>query len=94
MPDTPKNFKDFPKSLAEIKADKEGRGDLWTPREALISLLREIDNGEKNPTDLVITYQQASSEQEDAISCHFVASCRNITTALGLLSRAAHYINT
>ena len=36
------DFKGHPQSIAEIKADREGDGSLWTPRDALIALLREI----------------------------------------------------
>lgn len=93
MTDMPDNFKDFPRSVAEITAGRAHRGDLWTPRDALISLLREIDNGEKNPTDMVIAYQQPSKKREGAHSTHLVASCHSINIALGLLARAEFFIN-
>lgn len=40
------DFKEHPKSIAEIKSSKTNRGSDWTPRDALIALLRDIDAGQ------------------------------------------------
>lgn len=40
------NFADAPVSVGEAKANKHELAAYWTPREALISLLREIDREE------------------------------------------------
>lgn len=39
------DFKDTPQSIGEIRSDKSRDGSQWTPRECLIAMLREIDNG-------------------------------------------------
>lgn len=35
-----------PISLSEVKAIKNGDCTLWTPRDALVNLLRDVDSGE------------------------------------------------
>lgn len=49
------NFADAPVSLATVRATKAYDGRLWTPRDALIDLLRDIDGGKINPQLIVIT---------------------------------------
>lgn len=39
------SYKDFPQSIGEIKSDKTQDAEHWTPRECLINMLRQIDNG-------------------------------------------------
>lgn len=51
------NYKDHPKSITEIKANKERDGSLWTPRDALINILRDIDEGRKID-NLVICFSE------------------------------------
>lgn len=48
------DFSNHPLSIAEIKSDKTRNGSDWTPRDALISALRDIDSGAANPSDLLI----------------------------------------
>lgn len=47
------NFKEYPESLTEAMASQPNE---WTPRDALISMLREIDKGEIEIETLVIGY--------------------------------------
>lgn len=90
MTDVPESFKDFPRSVGEIKAEKAQDGSLWSPRDALIDLLRDIDAG-KEVTDLIISFREKT---EDGRFGHFYrAATRDQLTALGLLDRVAHIIN-
>ena len=50
------DFKDAPISLAERRADEQQDHTLWSPRDLLIKLLREIDNGEVNMSAITIVY--------------------------------------
>ena len=50
------NFSDHPLSVSELKASKDHQAQTWTPRDVLISLLREIDSGEVSPDVLVVAY--------------------------------------
>jgi hypothetical protein len=39
------NFAAHPRSIGELRSDRTESSHDWTPRDALISLLREIDEG-------------------------------------------------
>lgn len=56
-------FKDHPKSITEARADKYNDGSMWSPRDALIALLREIDNGEIAVEHMVICFDRASEHE-------------------------------
>lgn len=51
------NFADAPTSIAEVRSMKEQNASKWTPRDALVTLLREIDSGKTELTIAVIAYQ-------------------------------------
>ncbi len=56
------NFKDAPQSIGEIRAEKEHRAGAQSPRDTLVSMLRQIDKGEINPEMLIVCYREMSSE--------------------------------
>ena len=55
-------FKNHPYSLAEKRAEMNREARDWTPRDLLICLLREIDNGRVKPTDVVLCYSENGLE--------------------------------
>ena len=77
------NYSEHPKSVAEIKANKNSDGALWKPRDALISLLRDIDSGKIEVTDIVILW---ACEKEQFVSkTGYRASCRSVLNRHGLI---------
>ncbi len=50
------DFSDYPESIAELK--NTGFSKNITPREALISMLRKIDNKEIDPETLIVMYSR------------------------------------
>ena len=56
------NFANHPLSIAEIKSSRSGDGSDWTPRDALIAALRDVDSGEQAPTCCVICFGTVSPE--------------------------------
>lgn len=78
------NFKDAPPSITELRAHKNGDGSLWTPRDALINLLRDIDNG-LNVDILIVAYRANLNENE--IEYNYRNATPNPLTAIGLLGR-------
>lgn len=60
--DNKEDFGKHPVSLAEVKAEKERDGRLWTPRDVLISLLRDIDNGVISPTTMVVVHKTVKKD--------------------------------
>jgi hypothetical protein len=88
------NFANHPKSIGEIKAERDEDSRTWAPRDALISLLREIDSGLTKPTDLVICYIERDPEDGGATKSRYLNATSDLPTALGLLNRIQFRLNT
>ncbi len=78
------DFKNAPRSVAEIRSEKTHDSSIWTPRDVLINLLREIDSGKTKPVRLIICWQEG--EIEDPLNC-YSASSKGKAYLLGLLER-------
>ena len=74
-----------PNELAERRAQSENDCRLWTPADALLACLRDIESGEIDPENLVIHFSQKVDGDR---SCSYYAS--NVTTMghAGLLAMA------
>jgi hypothetical protein len=83
------DFANYPVSLAERKAETSGKARDWSPRDALIAVLRDIDAGKKVDA-VVICYREIDGDERNT---HFSMSSPDCLTGLGLLSRVAHMIN-
>lgn len=83
-------FEDHPQSVSEIKANKSHDCSAWTPRDALIDLLRDIDGGKVRLDALVIAYRENDDEGKRT---RFSMAAPDSSVGLGLLSRAAWMIN-
>jgi len=77
------NFKDYPLSLSEIKSEKECNASLWTPRDCLIDLLRQIDNGKK-VNSLIICYEY--TDKNECSRASHQQSVKDGLITLGLLN--------
>ena len=84
------DFKDYPQTIGEIRSDQTQLASDWTPREALIDLLRQIDNGLDVP-GIVISY--TVKEEEDKRYTKYIASTQTHNEALAILTRAAWLVN-
>lgn len=82
------NFAEHPRSIAEIKSDKSRSAADWTPRDVLISILRDIDSGELEPEALVVCLRP--KPKDGVASTQFAMSSPDIHVSLGLLARVAH----
>lgn len=79
------DFSNHPTSINEARAIREHDGAKWSPRDALINLLRDIDSGAVTPDALVCVYRY---RDEDGDFCaHYVNAVPDGDTALGLLTR-------
>lgn len=86
-PVLPDDFADVPQSIGELRVARERNAAAWSPRDVLVSLLREIDSGQVKPTAMVVTM---SVEFDDGSIGHgFRNATPNNFVALGLLSRCA-----
>lgn len=82
-----KNFTNYPKTLTEIRAEKAGRA-IGTPRDALISLLRDIDEGIIEPSSLVIVFDTPKDEGDERASTWYIAAVKGFHKAIGIMDRA------
>lgn len=55
------SFNEAPKSFTERQAERDGSCRPMTPRDTLVMLLREIDNGQFSPDKLVVVYAYDAS---------------------------------
>jgi len=62
------SFAEYPHSINELR--KDNNAATWTPREALVNLLRDIDRGEVEPTALVICIAEKGSQPGSVITTY------------------------
>jgi len=79
------SFANAPVSLNEIRAERSENSADWTPRDMLIALLRDIDNGTRNVTDAVVTFSTDNGE-----GYSFFNATKDKAVAVFLLERAKH----
>lgn len=79
------DFSDYPRSVKEVRAERADDATAWTPRDALIKLLREIDEG-LSVDALVICYRVRKDELPDAYCMN--QACSDLATALGVWQAA------
>lgn len=82
----PTNFKDYPKSIAEIRSEQADDSALHAPRDALIAVLRMIDSGEENVDALVVCYRHWVDGKARA---RFMQATPDGLVTLGLLQTIA-----
>lgn len=80
------DFANYPKSIGELRADKTENGAEWSPRDALISMLRQIDDGNIAPTAIVICWQSEGI-------CNYENASPSVIVATGILARCMHRLN-
>ena len=80
------DFSKHPQSIAEIKTHKARDGALWTPRDALICALRDLDSGEISPDSIVII--AGKLEPGNKTKCTYYQSSKNQWEMLGLIEEA------
>lgn len=84
------DFKNHPMTIGELRSEKTQRASDWTPRELLISTLREIDAGNIEADMCVVVMGKliANGEGETRVR----QSTPSIYATLGLLERAKYVI--
>ena len=87
MTDYPESFANYPESISTIKSAKSKCMDDWSPRDAIIDVLRYIDNLPKDVTvnAAIIVFQLSN---EDGEITKFTQSGPNPSTTLGMLEIA------
>ena len=85
------NYADYPISIGELRSEQTEQSCDWTARDALIDVLRQIDNG-LTVTTMVISYVEETEEGTNTNS-RMVTPCPNSRNLiLGLLARVSFLI--
>lgn len=50
------SYANAPVSITEARSDRTGKSETWTVRDALVSMLREIDSGRIKPDHCIILW--------------------------------------
>ena len=79
------SFAGAPQTVGEIRSDKSKSARDWTPRDVLVSLLREIDRGEVVPTDLVLFFREDPLPGSGAARTQFRNASRDNQVSMGLV---------
>jgi hypothetical protein len=80
------DFSDAPVSIGELRSEKHERANLWTPRDVLIHLLRELDAGRTKIDEIVIF--TGCNYPDGGTSSGWLASATNYHSILGLIEDA------
>lgn len=80
------DYSDAPISLGEVRSDISRNAAEWTPREALISVLRDIDKGLIDPQALVIIH--SVRVRKGVTRTRFTAAGSDLLTTLGMMDYA------
>lgn len=77
------DYSNHPQTIGEIKSDKTGSSSDWTPRDALISALRDIDSGTIKPEHCLIIFGKV--DENGATHTNFYNCTPNRYILMGLL---------
>jgi hypothetical protein len=86
------DFSTAPQTLGEIRSDRSGNSKDWTLRDALVTLLREIDSGQTPAVHGVIVWAERGDDGRIE-RASFLNATPDGVTAMGLLARASYRIN-
>ena len=80
------DFRDHPVSLSEVRSLRDGDPGVWSPRDVIIHLLREIDSGNIELDHVFIAY---GSEADGVPNMGFVQGGKfGPFSQMGLLTHA------
>lgn len=69
-PRDPGAFADMPESITEARSRLEKNMRVWTPRDVLINLLRDIDSGALNLDAIIVGYRTLPTADSKRITGH------------------------
>jgi hypothetical protein len=52
------SYANYPPSVNEVRSMRSGNAADWSPREALIQMLRDIDSGAIQPDALIVSFRE------------------------------------
>lgn len=82
------DYSDAPVSVGEVRSGKSLSCTDWSPREALVQMLRAIDRGAVAPSSLIIVYNDHTDG--DGKTVHFSVASPSGVAAVGMLAYAQY----
>jgi hypothetical protein len=79
------SYANYPRSVNELRSHRSGNAADWSPREMLISLLRDMDSGRIKPESMVVAFRE---RLDTGYRTDFHAACPDATVMTGLLETA------
>lgn len=93
MPDgSDKSFAGHPQTVSELRANRDANASAWTPRDVLVSVLRDIDEGKFAPDALIVIHREFKSPGHT--SSHYAASAPDVHATMGMLAYAQFQVGT
>jgi hypothetical protein len=80
------SFKDYPPSVTEVRGQQAEDAAVWTPRDALINALREVDNG-LPLTDVLIIARMKVNEYPSEVRYWAGLRDSDMIYGMGLIER-------
>lgn len=80
------NYAELPQTIGDIRSNKSHDSGDWTPRDALLKCLAQIDSGERKIDELVIAYATAKTDSDKFHAVGYWNATRTTHVALGLLA--------
>lgn len=78
------SFVNYPQSINEVRSMRSGNAADWAPRDVLIQLLRDIDEGTITPDALIVCFRE---KVERSYRTLFSASCPDSGVMVALLEQ-------
>lgn len=85
------SFAEYPVSIGTHKASLHRDAALWTPRDALVDMLRRIDRGELKPRAIIISVDFEDEDGDGSMTYNI--SSPNFLTSVGLAGRVFYAVN-
>lgn len=76
------SYVNYPHSVNELRAARSGNAADWSPREALLQMLRDIDSGEIKPDALLVSFREKT---ERGFHTSYCAACPDSSVLIALL---------
>jgi hypothetical protein len=80
------DFSNAPVSITEARSERTRDQADWTPRDALISLLRDIDGGKVDVDTLFMAYRKRAEDGNGRVSFSAAGPDAATTVGVGFLS--------
>jgi hypothetical protein len=80
---------DWPISIGERRALSEDDCSMWTPRELLVQMLRQIDEGSFSPDGIVVCYFW---KKDDGTVTGMKRSKTTVMQAVAMIEMAKYYL--